>query len=213
MSIKGLTKIAYFSKGKRGIIYTALYKGKKVAIKAKHPESKAVDRIRNEHHYLKLLNKKGIGPKAVFFKSNTLVYEFVEGEFLVDWIQHSTKKDIIEILKNIFLQLYQIDKFGINKEEMHHPVKHILVNKDGKPVLIDFERAYQTKKPHNVTQFCQFLTAGNTQQMLKKRHVPIQKAKLRKYAQWYKKQRTRKAFVSIMKTISLNKRAKPSCVC
>ena len=35
------------------------------------------------------------------------------------------------------------------------PMNTFLIDK--KPVLIDFERAYYTKKPKNLTQFCQFL--------------------------------------------------------
>jgi predicted Ser/Thr protein kinase len=34
MKIKGITKIEYFTKGKRGILYTGVYRGKKVVIKA-----------------------------------------------------------------------------------------------------------------------------------------------------------------------------------
>jgi len=49
----------------------------------------------------------------------------------------------------------------VNKFEMHHPTKHILI-KAGKPsrktvVMIDFERCRWTEKPKNVTQFVQFL--------------------------------------------------------
>jgi len=61
------------------------------------------------------------------------------------------------VLKNVFEQCYKMDKLGLNKEEMHHPVKHIVVQKNGKPVLLDFERCKSRKRQHNVTQFCQFV--------------------------------------------------------
>jgi predicted Ser/Thr protein kinase len=49
----------------------------------------------------------------------------------------------------------------VNKEEMHHPHKHILVCAKNKkaliPVMIDFERCHLTSKPTNVTQFLEFI--------------------------------------------------------
>ena len=48
---------------------------------------------------------------------------------------------------------------------MHHPVKHIIIDKS--PVMIDFERCYYTKHPKNITQFCQFLM--NTNKTLNKK--------------------------------------------
>lgn len=161
---KKIKKIKYLTHGKRGNIFTGIYKNKKVAIKIKRKESKAIKRIQKEIKYLKILNKKKIGPKLLSYGENYLAEEFIEGDFILDWInklkeklekenKEKIKKIIIEVLK----QCFELDKLGINKEEMHRPVKHIVVDKKGKAVLLDFERCYQTKKPHNVTQFCTFL--------------------------------------------------------
>jgi len=60
-----------------------------------------------------------------------------------------------EQTKEILRQCFILDKLKLNKMEMHHPLKHIIINK--KINLIDFERTYKTEKPKNVTQFLQFL--------------------------------------------------------
>jgi predicted Ser/Thr protein kinase len=65
--------------------------------------------------------------------------------------------EIKKVIINILNQCYQLDQLKVNKEEMHNPWKHIIVTKKNKPVLLDFERCYETKKPHNLTQFCTFL--------------------------------------------------------
>jgi len=54
-------------------------------------------------------------------------------------------------------QCYSMDKLMVNKEEMHHPLKHVIVTNVGNPVLLDFERCSNTEKPKNVTQFIEFI--------------------------------------------------------
>ncbi|MFH1408952.1 MAG: hypothetical protein ABIH34_03525 [Nanoarchaeota archaeon] len=153
-----ITQRKKFAHGKRGIIYTGMYKGKKVAIKKKRMESLARDRMQNEATWLRILNRHGIGPKFLSFKNNEVVYEFVEGEFIVPFLEKVSLKRRKDVILDVFLQMYALDLLGVNKEEMHHPLKHILVTKGDKPVLIDFERCHLTEKPKNVTQFLQFVT-------------------------------------------------------
>ena len=181
-----LKNIKYLAKGKRGVVYTAKYKNKKVAVKTKNPESNAVGRIKNEAQTLKLLNKHNIGPKLLKFGASNIIYGFVEGDFILDFIEKNSKDRILKALKDVLNQLHIMDKLKINKEEMHHPLKHIIVNKKNRAVLIDFERAYKTEKPHNATQFCQFLI--NINKMLSKKGITIKKDEMIKLAKKYKKE-------------------------
>lgn len=201
---KNIKNIKYFSKGKRGILFTGdleinnkkinliklIKKNKKIkiVIKTKRPESKAVGRIQNEIKFLKILNKKNIGPKLLFFSKDYLIYEFIEGNFIIDYFKNNKKNNILKIIKNIFNQLYIMDKLKINKEEMSHPPKHIIINKKNKPILIDFERSHKTKKPSNVTQFCSFLISGYVFNILKNKNIKVNKNKIIKLAKKYKKQ-------------------------
>ena len=100
----------FFAKGKRGFIYTAKLGKKKIAIKEKNPESKAQSRIEFEAYWLKKLNKYKIGPKFISFKNNSLAYEFVEGIFIMDFVINSTEKDIRKVLRDIFDQMFLLDK-------------------------------------------------------------------------------------------------------
>lgn len=145
-------KPEYFSKGKRSIIYLFKKNNKKYIIKTKKSGIAAKDPLKNEAKFLKILNKHKIGPKYMTSGKNYVVYKFVKGKFFVDYLETSKNPKII---KDILKQCRTLDKLKINKKEMHHPIKHIIIDK--KPVMIDFERCYYTKKPKNVTQFCQFL--------------------------------------------------------
>ena len=191
----------FFTKGKRGFIYTAKLGNKKIAIKEKNPESKAQSRIEFEAYWLKKLNKHKIGPKFIFFKDDSLVYEFVEGIFIEEFIKDSTKRDIKKVLIELFNQMFLLDELGINKEEMHHPYKHIIITKKTKPVLLDFERANNTEKPSNVTQFCQFITSTNLHPLLNKKGIKIDIRKVRTAAKTYKHNTNKKNFKEIIKII------------
>ncbi|MBS3145322.1 hypothetical protein J4414_00780 [Candidatus Woesearchaeota archaeon] len=164
--------INFFNKGKRGLIYTGKYKGKKVGVKIKRPESRAENTIKKEYFWLKKLNKYGIGPKLLFLKNDSLIYEFAEGTLIKDYLKIANKKDKIRIFKNVFGQLRIMDKLKINKKEMHKPLKHIVIGK--KIIMLDFERCYISKKPKNVTQFGQFLLKLN---IIKKRKEFIESLK------------------------------------
>jgi hypothetical protein len=48
---------------------------------------------------------------------------------------------------------------GVHKGELVRPDRHILVRRDGSPVLIDFERCKLSSTPQNVLQVCQFLAS------------------------------------------------------
>ena len=102
--------INFFNKGKRGLIYTGKYKGKKVGVKIKRPESRAENTIKKEYFWLKKLNKYGIGPKLLFLKNDSLIYEFAEGTLIKDYLKIANKKDKIRIFKNVFGQLRIMDK-------------------------------------------------------------------------------------------------------
>ncbi len=187
-----VSNIGLYAKGKRGLIYSCIYKNKKVAVKIKNPKSKAVGRIKNEAKFLEIVNKKKIGPKLLDFGDDYIVMEFVEGKFILDFFEKSKKKQIITVIKHVFEQLFVLDRLGINKEEMHHPVKHIIVTKNNKSILIDFERAKKSKKTHNITQFCQFLIGDKVREILEKEEIRINRGKIIRAAKDYSKNQNKK---------------------
>ncbi|MBS3134889.1 hypothetical protein J4406_00760 [Candidatus Woesearchaeota archaeon] len=173
----------YLTKGKRGKIYVE----KGIAIKKSLPE-----RVKNESSWLRILNRHGIGPKLIEVKKNYFKYKFIEGDFILNYFKlNNPERIIIDVLK----QCRVMDKLKVNKLEMHNPHKHIII-RNKKPVLIDFERAYSSEKPKNVTQFCQFLMSRKVQMIVK---YNINKKKLIKLLKGYKGNQTEKNFNSIVK--------------
>lgn len=186
---KTIKELKYLAKGKRSIVYTGVYKKQKVSIKKKHPDSKAIERLKNEAKFLKKLNKYKIGPKLLLSGKDYIIYKYVEGILFIDYLKEN--KNIFPIVKKILEQCRILDKLKINKLEFTRPIKHIFI-KDNKVILIDFERCYKTEHPKNVTQFCQFLMIEFN--MNKKEFIKIIKK--------YKEKQTEKNFKEILKFIS-----------
>jgi len=179
---KGVTDVKFLAKGKRGFVFKGIYDGEKISIKTKNPESVA-DTIDNEIRFLGILNKVGIGPHYLFSGENFFAYRFVAGQRILDYIEKAETEDIKKTLIAVIKQLNKLDDLGINKGEMHHPLKHILVS--DRPVLIDFERCRYTEKPQNITQFCQFL--GHLADVLQSKGININKEQMINISKEYAK--------------------------
>jgi len=207
---KGVTSIRYLDHGKRGVVYTGKYKQKKVAMKTKRESSEAFGRLRNEAKWLDHLRDTGMCPQLLFSDEHYIVYEYVEGTFLPEFLMGANKSEAREVLIQLIGYCRHLDKLGINKEEMTRPIKHVLINE--KPtkwrlsrkkrfnvVMIDFERTRFTSKPHNVTQFVQFLNKDATKKWLRG-SVQIS-SKILDAAQVYKKDQTDENFKKILECI------------
>jgi len=196
MKIKDIKNIEFLAKGHRGLLFIGNYKKKKLVIKMKNPKSEAIDRMENEVNHLKILNKKKIGPKFLFYdkKKDCFVYEYVDGEFLPIFIEHTDNKNLIKkIIKQVFIQCYRMDQLKTNKKEMHHPYKHIIIEKKTKkPVLIDFERCHKSLKPVNVTQFSTYIMSSFIIGLLKQKKIKVNKEKVIAAAKKYKKNVSKK---------------------
>lgn len=183
----------YFSKGKRGIIYLSVIDGIKYAVKTKNPDSDKENPAYFEAENNKRLNTVNVGPKFYYYDSKRefVIREFVEGLDLYDWMeQQKDKKDfekkVKKIIINLLDQCFAMDGAGINKLELTHPHKDIIVTKEEKPIIIDFERCKISLKPKNVSQFCQFLSRGKFNKELEKLNIKIDGDKILKLAKEYK---------------------------
>jgi len=195
----GVKKIESFAKGKRGSIFTGRYRLRKVAIKLQREDSPSPGSINNEIEILKKLSGIGIGPKILLSGKNWFIYKFAKGDFIEDFVENSKKLKIIKVLYNVFDQLYALDRFGVNKEEMHNPYKHIIIGKEA--ILLDFERAKKTQKPKNVTQFCQYLISAKFAELLKSKGINIDRDALLDAAKVYKHSQNKSNFAKILNQI------------
>ena len=192
------TDVEVLSYGKRGIVLKANDDGVVVAIKMHRPESKATNSLLMEAKYLSAVNALGIGPRLMDSSDDFVVMEFIDGLRIDEWINVSTKEEILGMLSVLFHQLFTLDNAGINKSEMTNPYKHILVKDDLVPVMIDFERARFNPKPQNVTQFAQYLTGGNILPALQEKGILIDVDRFKSAILSYSRSREQFDIISLM---------------
>ena len=200
-NMKKLGNMELYAKGKRSRVYLKTINGKKVILKYVIDKKRTGNVIKNEYKFLKILNKCNIGPKVFSHTKYYVSCEFIDGVKIVDYFVESDKKDIINVIKKVMNQCYIMDSLGINKKEMHHPIKHIII-RNKIPCMIDFERCYYTKKPKNLTQFSQFLLSQNINEILNKKNVKINKEEFVEYLKIYKKEINKENYLSLLKFIN-----------
>ncbi len=200
---KGVLDIITLTKGHRGMIFTGKWKGNKVTIKIQRKDIAAKDTINNEVKQLSLLNRHNIGPKLLFFGNDFFVYQFVDGIFIRDYfgLKTTTRKDVFAVLKDVFEQMFILDHLKVNKMEMNHPYKHVLVTKNNKVVLLDFERCKQRGHVKNVTQFVQFVVSMKTAPLLELHDIKLDKSEWLKAAKKYSDHRTRENFDTLIELL------------
>lgn len=183
----------FLARGKRGEVFLTKYQGKTVVVKQVRATSTAFGRLENEAEWLKKVNKEQIGPKFIKLDDGKLFMEHVKGVPIGEYLEQHPFS--FALAKELLDQCHVLDKLHVNKYEMHHPTKHVLI-KAGKPsrktiVMIDFERCKWTEKPKNVTQFAQFLL----------RYKPYKEKDVGELLKTYKEQQDTKTYQKLINSL------------
>ncbi|RHY28478.1 hypothetical protein DYB32_005944 [Aphanomyces invadans] len=180
----------FFACGKRGVLYAGTSPSlmPPVLIKVQKLNGIKNNPIDRESLWLRRMNRLRMGPKLVLEGPGYCCFEFLDGVLhAVDFLHHeaTTKADVAWFLRRIFHQCYVLDVLRINKAEMTHPMRHILVHQ-GTCVFIDFEKCLYSQQPRNVTQLLQFVTSPRVVAALAAKGHSIQVPLLRDTAKQYK---------------------------
>ena len=83
--------------------------------------------------------------------------QLVDGCFLPTWLSLQREKEEIRVvLSEVLEQCWRLDSIGLDHGELSKAPKHIIINKQHKTVIVDFETASLDRRPANVTSACQF---------------------------------------------------------
>jgi putative serine/threonine protein kinase len=93
-----------------------------------------------------------------------------------------------------------LDAIGLDHGELSKAPKHIIVNKEQKPFIVDFETASINRKPANVTSVCQFLftSGGGVARMVAETLGERNSAETIRALRIYKSQRARENFDRVL---------------
>jgi putative serine/threonine protein kinase len=139
---------------------------------------------------------------------NFLLMEFIEGIHFPQWIESLKGKDVQsrlrKVLHDVLEQCYRLDEAGLDHGELSNAPKHILVDADDQPFLVDFETASTNRKVSNVTSICQYLFfRSQVAEKVKIKLEEIDEKELITTLRAYKWERTRENFEKILKKIPI----------
>jgi putative serine/threonine protein kinase len=194
--------IPVLGKGYVGVVVIAYTHFGKAALKIRRIDANR-DGMFHEAEMLKKANISYVGPKLFEVSQNFLLMELIEGLHLPEWLNSldikRANEQVRTVLTHILEQCYRLDKMGLDHGELSKAPKHIIVDANNIPHLIDFETASTKRKVSNVTSVCQYLFLGNQITKIIKEKIGIKDEKeLVTVLRMYKHENSRDNFEKIL---------------
>ena len=199
-SLFGL-RVPVLGKGFVGVVVVAPLDGVRVALKIRRTDADRGDLL-HEARMLSVANSAGVGPKLVAASKNFLLMQLIEGGLITDWLETNKHAAIVkQVLGEVLEQCFRLDRAGLDHGELSKAPKHLLVDKDQKPFIVDFETASVERRVANVTAVCQYLFAGNSSasKLLAEIFGEKERLDLINVLKTYKNNRTRENFEGLLK--------------
>jgi putative serine/threonine protein kinase len=195
--------VSILGKGCVGIVTIAYRNGEKAALKIRRVDADRAS-MQMEANMLKKANSVSVGPKLLGVSRNFLLMQFIQGDLFPQWLRKQRGKGKIRrALREVLEQCWRLDKAGLDHGELSHAPKHIIVNVENLPTIVDFETASLNRKPSNVTSICQFLFVNGTIAQNVAERLGEKNKSMIKVLRDYKSNRTRENFERVLKVCSL----------
>jgi putative serine/threonine protein kinase len=199
---KRVFDVPVLGKGCVGIVVVAYTNSGRAALKIRRVDADRKGMF-HEGEMLKRANAIDVGPKLLEISENFLLMELVEGTHLPEWIESLGEREVQShvrlVLKDILEQCYRLDEAGLDHGELSNAPKHIIVDADHRPFLVDFETASINRKVSNVTSVCQYLFLGSQiADKVKEKLGEVDEKQLINALRTYKRERTKENFEKLL---------------
>lgn len=191
-------------KGCVGIVVIAHRNNEKLALKIRRVDA---DRsmMQHEAEMLKIANSAGVGPRLLGVSKNFLLMQFIDGALLPKWLEKCRgRMRLKKVLREILEQCWRLDEAGLDHGELSHAPKHIIIDRNNTPFIVDFEAASMNRKPSNVTSICQFLfISGVVAEKIAQKLGKRDKKHIIEALRLYKNYKTRENFEKVLKACNI----------
>lgn len=155
-------RLAVLGKGYVGIVVIGHLNGQKIAVKIRRIDSGRVD-LFHEAQMLSKANSVNVGPTLIGASKNFLLMQLINGDLLTSWLMvHKEKVLVKRVLSEVLEQCYRLDELGLDHGEISKATKHVIIDQNQKPFLVDFETASVERRVANVSAMCQFFFTGSS---------------------------------------------------
>jgi putative serine/threonine protein kinase len=149
--------VPVLGKGFVGIVIVAHLDGQRAALKIRRVDADRAG-LQHEAQMLAKANAVQVGPRLIGVSTNFLIMQLIDGCLLPNWLDANREKEhVCGVLNEVLEQCWRLDSIRLDHGELSKAPKHIIIDKQRKPFLVDFETASVDRKPANVTSACQFL--------------------------------------------------------
>ena len=202
---KSVFDVPVLGKGCVGIVVVAYTNSGRAALKIRRVDADRKGMF-HEGEMLRRANNIDVGPKLLEISENFLLMELIEGTHFPEWIESLGEREgqsrVRLVLKDVLEQCYRLDEAGLDHGELSNAPKHILVDADDRPFLVDFETASINRRVSNVTSVCQYLFLGSKiGDKVKEKRGKVNEKELVNVLRTYKRERTRKNFEKIREIV------------
>jgi len=199
---KSVFDVPVLGKGCVGVVVVAYTNSGRAALKIRRVDADRKEMF-HEGEMLKIANAIDVGPKLLEISENFLLMELVEGTHFPEWIESLGEREVQSrvrwLLKDILEQCYRLDEAGLDHGELSNAPKHIIVDADDRPYLVDFETASINRRVSNVTSVCQYLFLGSQiVEKVKDKLGKVDEKQLIQELRSYKRERTRENFEKLL---------------
>jgi putative serine/threonine protein kinase len=151
-----LKKICILGKGSVGLVTLAKFNGQYFALKIRRTDANRANMF-DEVVYQSLANSIGIGPFLVNFSENFILMEFVKGSNIVEWYSsvQTTNERVLKCTALILEQCYHLDCLKLDHGQLNRLDRHIIISKDDRPTILDFETSSAMRRVSNITSVSQ----------------------------------------------------------
>jgi len=161
--------------------------------------------MQREAEMLSNANSVEVGPELLGVSKNFLLMRFIDGSVLPEWLERFKGRKLMKhVFRDVLDQCSRLDTIHLDHGELSHAPKHIIVDKSGKPFIVDFETASLNRRPSNVTSICQFLFIGGfVAEKIREKLGGIDEKAIVKALRLYKSGRTHENFEFVLRACDL----------
>ena len=192
--------VPVLGKGFVGIVIAAHLNAQRVALKIRRVDS-GRQSLHHEAQMLAKANAVQVAPMLISASWNFLLMQLINGDLLSNWLDaHKEKEHVRGVLNEVLEQCWRLDSTGLDHGELSNAPKHIIVDKQQKPWIVDFETSSVNRKPANVTAVCQFLfiSGGKESRMIADILGERNREEIIHALRIYKKEKTRENFIRVV---------------
>ena len=149
--------VPVLGKGFVGMVVVAHLSGERIALKIRRVDADRLG-LQHESRMLRRANAFQVGPRFRDVSRNFLLMELIEGAVLPEWSETQREKtNLRNVLNDVLEQCWRLDNAGLDHGELSKAPKHVIVDNQQKPYIVDFETASVNRKTANLTSICQFM--------------------------------------------------------